>query len=150
MDSLSIPSLLSTACFEFTNSVSCAWRGLARPLRYETQSHHKSTWQCLCFHFLLRSCFENVPKRDAGESVFASQKRVRWGDWKILNLTQIFFYNFRLAGHFHSSKPSLCERKDNCEGCKWQPSCIYRRTLFRRDSGKRITWDDGHESYSCG
>ena len=96
MDSLSILSLLNTACFEFTNSVSCAWRGLARPLRYETQSHHKSTWQCLCFHFLLRSCFENVPKRDAGESVFASKKRVRWGDWKILNLTQIFFTIFVL------------------------------------------------------
>ena len=96
MDSLSIPSLLNTACFEFTNSVSCAWRGLAWPLRYETQSHHKSTWQCLCFHFLLRSCLENVPKRDAGESVFTSQKRVRWGDWKILNLTQIFFTIFVL------------------------------------------------------
>ena len=54
MDSLSIPSLLNTACFQFNNNVSCAWRGLAWPLRCETQSHHKSTWHCLCFHFLLR------------------------------------------------------------------------------------------------
>lgn len=46
--------------------------------------------------YMASSCFENVPKRDAGESVFASQKRVRWGDWKILNLTQIFFTIFVL------------------------------------------------------
>lgn len=59
MDSLPIPSLLNTACFEFTNSVSCAWRGLARPLRYETQSHHKSTWQAA----VSKMCRNETPEK---------------------------------------------------------------------------------------